>query len=66
MFSLIGIIRGTRVVRDEKISPRQNMVALVFFAVIGAAGVLATVPGIFWGDWGWFAEKIFGLVRNAI
>ena len=65
-YSVIGIVRGTKVIKHPNATKGQNLMALIVLLFVGSSGLLSTIPGIFGGDWYWFTDKIFALVGYAI
>ena len=66
VYSVIGIVRGSKVINDPNATKGQNLMASIVLLFVGLLGLMSTIPGIFVGDWYWFTDKIFTLVGYVI
>ena len=66
VYSITGIVRGSKVIDDPNATKGQSLMALSTLLFVGSLGLLSTIPGIFTGDWYWFTDKVFALVAYVI
>ena len=66
VYAAVCLFKGKSVLTNGYASVALNRVALSVMLGAGGLGVLATAPGILWGDWTWFLDKVFGLISNVI
>ena len=45
---------------------RQSTLVSSTLLVVGVLGILASAPGIFFGDWYWLTDKLFTLINVVI